>query len=435
MSSIKLSIRSPHDTQPGTATLIMSEAHSRLLEAPMEVHQHILSSLPDIPSLAAAALSCRQLYAAFTNTESALVHSVLTNCIGTANLPEALITHRCSPPYPSSNHVEMQPGLIHHPMDRQCRYISSFLRDLDRSNFEDTPISMAEALIINDFHVNTVLPLAQRFVVICTERCEWQKPLWESIQERPVSQTEWGRIERVLYRFEMFRRLFGRFDVILEELMPFAKSFFRKFAPWENAQLGCIYDFLATEVRQVYLYVAEHDIVWGAYRIALNNYGPFAIQHLLTMGLSKILEISRSETFEDKSKLVGGGEPICRSNRSFLLNAFKSIWDPCLGNKKAAKAMRKLPPFFDDGEIGPERTWRRDLEKKVYHFATYPYFEWGCVMWDADRMDDLVIEEVREESPWLLFDNQNQEDSCGTRFDLYELGHRGYWAPDDGSSS
>lgn len=228
----------------------MPESRSRLLMAPMEVHQHILAFVPDIPSLAAAALSCRQLYAAFKNRESALVRSVLTNCIGATNLPEALITHRCSPPYPSSNDVELQPRPIHERMDRQCSYILTFLEDLDRAGFGKTVISMTEAFILDDFHVHTVSPLAERFIAICTERYEWQEPLWESIQERPVSKAEWERIERVLYRFELFRKLFGRFNKSEAELRPLVKSFFQKFAPWENAQLGCIHDFLAREVGQ-----------------------------------------------------------------------------------------------------------------------------------------------------------------------------------------
>ncbi|UPK95544.1 hypothetical protein LCI18_006479 [Fusarium solani-melongenae] len=301
---------------------------------------------------------------------------------------------------------------------------------------------MTEAFILNDFHVHAVSPLAGRFVIICTERYEWQESLWESIQERPVSEAEWERIERVLYRFELFRRLFGRFHQSEGKLKPLAKSFFQKFAPWENAQLGCIHDFLAREVEleahmfyPVYNYVAEHDIVWGAYRNTLNGYGGYAIQHLLTLGLSKILEIARSETFEEKCRLVGGGEPIHRVNNAFLLIAFRSIYDPYLGNKKAVKAMRKLPPFFRDGDNGPESIWRYTLEERVYDFYTDPSFEWGCVMWDAERVDYLVIEEELEENPCTLFHDRNTYDSFETRFDLYELGLRGYWAPDDESSS
>lgn len=173
--------------------------------------------------------------------------------------------------------------------------------------------------------------------------------------------------------------------------------------------------------------------MWGAYRNTLNGYGGYAIQDLLALGLSKILEIARSETFEEKSRLVGGGGPTRRTNNAFLLVAFRSIYDMYLGDKKAAKAMRRLPPFFSDGDDGPESTWRHTLEERVYGFYTSPPFEWGCVMWDAERVDDVVIYEEREENPCALFDKRDTHDSFGARFDLYELGFRGYWDPDDES--
>ncbi|KAJ4215845.1 hypothetical protein NW759_009705 [Fusarium solani] len=392
MSSTKLSIRSSYDTQPGATTSVLPETHSRLLAAPMELHQHILAFLPDAPSLAAAALSCRQLYTAFKNEGSALVRTVLTNCIGAANLPEALMTHRCSPPY-LSNHVELQPRPLHSRMENQVAYVSRYIKRLNRSSFENETISMTDALTPSNFHIQTVSILAQRFIVIYTERHDWQEPLKESIEKRPVSRLEWDRIERVLYRFELFRKLFGRFVQNEEELLPLAKSFLKKFAPWENAQLGCIHEFLAREVGQVYNYVAAHDIVWGAYRIRLNGYGGGAHQHLLTLGLSSILEIARSETFEERSRLVGGGIPIKRMNNTFLKCALVHIWDLHRGNKKLAKTMRKIPPFFCDGDDGAEDTWRFTLEERVYDFYTDPLFEWGCVMWDSARVDFLEIYE------------------------------------------
>jgi hypothetical protein len=143
----------------------------------------------------------------------------------------------------------------------------------------------------------------------------------------------------------------------------------------------------------VYNYVSAHDIVWGAYRITLNGYGGGAHQHLMTLGLTSILEIARSETFEEKSRLVGGGIPIKRMNNAFLKCALVHIWDLHRGNKKLAKTMRKIPPFFCDGDDGAEDTWRFTLEERVYDFYTDPLFEWGCVMWDSARVDFLEIYE------------------------------------------
>lgn len=91
-------------------------------------------------------------------------------------------------------------------MENQVGYVSRYIKRLTRSSFENATISMTDALALSDFHVKTVSVLAQRFIVICTERHDWQEPLKESIEKCPVSRLEWERIERVLYRFELFRK-------------------------------------------------------------------------------------------------------------------------------------------------------------------------------------------------------------------------------------
>lgn len=80
---------------------------------------------------------------------------------------------------------------------------------------------------------------------------------------RPVSNPEKERICRALYRFELFRRLFGYFAWWTDELMGLAMVFFTRLSPWEIAQLGCIHDFLGRQVipsEQVSAYIAMYKI-------------------------------------------------------------------------------------------------------------------------------------------------------------------------------
>lgn len=113
-------------------------------------------------------------------------------------------------------------------------------------------------------------------------------------------------------------------------------------------------------------------------------------------------------------------------NNAFLKCALEHIWDLHQRNKKLAKAMRKIPPFFCDGDDGAEDTWRYTLKNRVYDFYTDPLFEWGCVMWDSARFDFLEIYEERERNASTVINERNVGyDFFGTRFDLYELGHRG----------
>ena len=116
--------------------------------------------------------------------------------------------------------------------------------------------TMRDAMTISDFHVQTVSVLTQRFIEACARAAAPHLPLEDSLRSRAASPPEGARIARTLYRFETFRRLFGcfceneehRVDVIDEELLRYTPIFFSKFAPWENAQLGCIHDFLASEM-------------------------------------------------------------------------------------------------------------------------------------------------------------------------------------------
>ncbi|KAM0420993.1 hypothetical protein ACHAPT_011236 [Fusarium lateritium] len=326
----------------------------------------------------------------------------------------------------------MQPYLFHENLNRQFDYASDFLERLHRPELDSTIISMTDALALGDFHTQTVSVLAQRFILSCSERFEWQEPLKQSLQKHPVSQTE-----RVLYRFEMFRRLFGRFCANELELIALAPSFFEKFAPWENAQLACIHDFLAREVSPTYNYVAQHDIVWGAYRVSDNGYGGGAIQHLLTLGLSKILEIGRSETFAEKSRLIGRGEMPGICNMEFLQEAFVAIYDPWRGDREVVDDMCDVPPCFWDGDDGPEDTWMLDCAEAVvfdgFDGKIEPRREWGYVLWDADRVDYLEIYEEHEKNPTSGSRERGFNDPLSTRFDIYERGDRGYWSADDES--
>ena len=65
---------------------------------------------------------------------------------------------------------------------------------------------------------------------------------------------ELRRIERALYRFEIYCDLFREIPNERSSTIPSAinseqsQLFFAKFAPYENEQLGCIHDFLVRAI-------------------------------------------------------------------------------------------------------------------------------------------------------------------------------------------
>jgi hypothetical protein len=209
---------------------------------PLELQLCILNLLPDVDSLACAALSCRHFYTLFRQNEEKLLKNVLINCIGLNVLPEAVKAYPCSPPYLNTN-IETALDLGAEEAQEQGHYAIDFIQQLP---LREEPIwpSMHDSLIISRLHVNVVSCLTDKFIHACSKTTH--VPLGASLEIRPASQTEKDRISRVLYRFEIFRKLLGCFSNEYELHLSFL--FFSRFAPWKNEQLQCIHDFLAQEV-------------------------------------------------------------------------------------------------------------------------------------------------------------------------------------------
>ncbi|KAI1080236.1 hypothetical protein F5B20DRAFT_119647 [Whalleya microplaca] len=311
---------------------------------------------------------------------------------------------------------------------------------------------MRDALMINDFHVQVVSKLAQRFIQACVTNSEsFCLPLENSLRSRPISHLEEERITRALYRFELFRRLFGWFQHLedediprLHDSLPYLAIFFSKFAPWENAQLACMNDFLAGEILPVFNDFAEHDVVWGELKANFNaEMDDDPIQFLLTLGLEKILEISSSDSYADRERLLNhDGEPGPREIIPFLRQALDSGLYSLSEIKGAGKTILEAPAFCADGDGGAEQIWRLSLESKVvvfgvYERLTWSYRQWGYALWDSKRLQDLGILERpwkpdAEQMPSTAVENWDKmHASWAARADIYRRGGRGYWAEGD----
>lgn len=105
-----------------------------------------------------------------------------------------------------------------------------------------------------------------------------------------------------------------------------ACEFFSKFAPWENAQLACVHDFLAWEVIPVFDEVAKHDIVWGEYRVDFcNSPASTHIQHVLSLGLEEVYQVITAKSWEDKKNKLSVGEMPPGINLCFLHDPMENL--------------------------------------------------------------------------------------------------------------
>ena len=80
--------------------------------------------------------------------------------------------------------------------------------------------------------------------------------------------------------------------------------------------------------------VAEHDITWGEYSINFNaDIDHSAIQHLLTLGLGRVLEIISCGSYADRERLLRVDEMPPGENDAFLRCALDNaqVLDPLEG--------------------------------------------------------------------------------------------------------
>ncbi|KAK1851225.1 hypothetical protein CCHR01_06160 [Colletotrichum chrysophilum] len=233
------------------------------------------------------------------------------------------------------------------------------------------------------------------------------------VEIKPASSTELLRCQRALYRFEIYRILFPQHQDLerdypddvddLDGGMMAQMQFLAGSPPWENEQLGCIYESLWRLIAQVYNDLALHST--KGCRTAL-YYGDARIEYLLARGLKEINEISLCNTWTERYDLLGfdrPDEPVCDFG-GFLRETFEYYEGHCLiecSQMTGAHKGTHYPVGRDTTEDGPRRTW----DWVTQRWSGQPNFEarkrivlvmetarlraCGYVFWDEERMVEL----------------------------------------------
>ncbi|KAI1764337.1 hypothetical protein GGR53DRAFT_466462 [Hypoxylon sp. FL1150] len=421
---------------------------------PMELHWNILENVSDVRALASTALTCRALYSAFKAKDADLPTDVLINTIGYSVLPEAVFAYQCSPPFlsvPVHSTIYKHNWLDPDQTRAAHNYAKEFIRHIKQRNVPTfIKWGMDEALLLSDFHQDVVVPLTQRFIrSAAAEPISLPgKDLDESLQERPATRLEKERIARTLYRFEICRKLFGRYVDGIDHMtnddapVPHSQCFFKRLAPWEIVQLATIHDFLANQVIPALGDIAEHDIEWAAG--AIDDYTPWsrridhpAVQHLLTLGLQEILKIASCDSFKSRLRVLGRGATITIENNLFLERALRMSddFDPARNGRRLLHGR----PYHDDGDAGAQVMWRAglsDLRYPFYDARDWLDRRWGHVVWDRARCEELGVLGRPWSRAWAVergIPDAVFERSLRQRVKLWDEGGRGYWSEHDRS--
>ncbi|KAI0544218.1 hypothetical protein F4679DRAFT_591684 [Xylaria curta] len=319
---------------------------------PVELLQMILRLVPDVQSLHAAVLSCSSFYHAFWNVETTITTEVLLNQIDVGVLPEAMLTAESA-------------LLPDESKPKSYETANNFAaRNLRQRPTPPRSWSLQEALRLSRLHFY-VDALAKKFVETTLTKAPFNQP------QHPVTNQEMCRIQRALYRFQLFRNL-ERTAARSRFLMAF-------FDYCENEQLFCIYFFLTRAVLPAFDDVAEHDVAWGAWNIQSSERGGSSYlvsqytQFLLSLGLEKVYEIASAETYEQRYRALDATR--CPRHSNFLywiLDRIQRGRNPHIDFYQSA-----LHLFFDDPDSGPRdaRVWS---QRDEYYYERL--CEWGYVM-------------------------------------------------------
>ena len=165
------------------------------------------------------------------------------------------------------------------------------------------------------------------------------------------------------------------------------------------------------------------------------------IQHLMTLGLERILEIATCDSYVDRETLLKVEDMPPGENEAFLGTAITNICElsPLEGD---GKAILEASPFCADIDVGAEQMWRLSLTNKsntsfaIHAYSDWASRQWGYVLWDYDRLkalDALDRPLAEEQEPFSLSIPEDVTASWEAREAIYRRGGRGYWAKDDES--
>ncbi|KAJ4292875.1 hypothetical protein N0V88_005533 [Collariella sp. IMI 366227] len=394
----------------------------------------ILDHCPDLDTFLSCIATCRAFYDVFQSAPKSFARNLVHRLIEPSLLPEAILVF-CARSY-RTRHMSDLPLAV--------SQILSWRNDEQRPNFLNL-WSLRQA--ISALRLNAIIStLAGE---LATSHLSKFEELSDHKQKLP-SEQELRRINRALYRYEIYSALLPRHahdsDEQSQGYGAAQLAFLGRASAWENEQLVCVYEALWRRVAPAYNDLALHDITWGCscatYAVELGHPG---VEGLLERGLRSVFDIAHAETYARRYELIGTGALMPDSKNKFLLSAFRKYRYSVLSTPPGSAWTETVFPL--DSDQGPERFWiwshkhwlgHPEEERRMRVVAQDGHENMrnsGCVFWDEERLDDSGIlgrdwvdlgasdDAIRSAAP----SREDQIETWRERMELYMKGKRGYW--------
>ncbi|DAA75553.1 TPA_exp: Uncharacterized protein A8136_1627 [Trichophyton benhamiae CBS 112371] len=420
------------------------ENHPTLTSLPVEIQEIILSQLDSFRTLEYIAVTCRTFKDLVLYHPQGIIDRILESVIPDEVFPEAITFFEASR-LPTTN-AEIVQELL-------GRYFTSL-----KGNMGPRPrFSLSEATALEKYH-----QLIQRFTQIFISTALSKHPITGDEVKPPwlVTKREQYRIQRALYRFELYWKLFKRLEKkdrsqrhpqLAITLQHHSKLYFDHFAPWENEQIICIQDFLLRIVDEAFNDVAAHDVEWGEWGIKYNEgYKALSINRFrcnyISLGLHFIFRLGGTQKFEHRRELLNPHRNVQLASIDRALKQHKPPYiDRVPLSRYSGERLKhdiQKPGVRDDR--GPAEVWRAThLAMSSYNFVMaddhIPLRERGYVMWDYSRLSNWGLLRVPwqpppREPPEVARDMREKVlRSHQRRTEIYLEGGRGWWSEEDES--
>lgn len=236
---------------------LKSRENAQLEELPAEIRRLLLSTLKyeELRSLVYASPVYHQQYLLDRKY-------LLSKCLETTLGSNAIIIDACA---------VYQSGLLNlpevDPEEEIARFLKLYRDRCSSSSYQDQcvePIQLDEVISILTFHHTVITPLTEYYANWILDN--FTKETTNSPQSHePLSRTEWRRLVRALYRFQLYCTVFGRIKdrqwwLEFEE-MDILRIFMEIYQPWEVEEIACIHTFAEKRVDQVF-----DDIYWDVHK-------------------------------------------------------------------------------------------------------------------------------------------------------------------------
>ncbi|KAI0385011.1 hypothetical protein F5Y04DRAFT_292552 [Hypomontagnella monticulosa] len=353
---------------------------------PPEIKQQVLSSLPNLDSLKAAALSCPIVVEKSSCLES-YGHDAVRQ-FGRENL--------ATRPTPSVTHWKL-----------------------------------VDALPLERFHVH-VHVLAEKIM----EKIQHNCPSTRSDAVTLPNRQEIVRVERALYRFQLYCNLFREGEPDHQKQRD---VYFSYFSAWENEQLACVHDLLVRMVAIPFNDLVEHDI-------------------------EVIHQLVNTTTYDERIGILGDGECYRAWNEDPKVDNFLHRTLQTVGSHRLDSDVVLLDlsneeweqlcgrPFYREKDCGSRVAWKfmyanlKASDALVANPNMLKHRLWGYVFWNFRRVWGFellvfLLQNGRAEEEFLAPDELTTKldsvsffylaETYAIRKKLWKAGARGWWSAED----